>query len=69
MHDAFRHNLLLAAILFTILATGIALLWRKRAALVALVGLVVITMIALHAWQTRQSEPSGPVPSVTFPTD
>jgi hypothetical protein len=69
MHDTFRHNAILAAMLFSILATGIALLRRKRLAVVALAALVAVTMVALHAWQAGQRRPTEPISGVTSPTD
>jgi hypothetical protein len=69
MTDAFRHNALFAAVLFSIFATGIALLFRKRVALVAIAGLVALTVLALCMWKGGQSPPVDPASSVTSPTD
>ena len=69
MTDAFRHNALFAAVLFSIVATGIALLFRKRVALAAIAVLVGVTVVALCVWKSRQLQPSEPASSVTFPTD
>jgi hypothetical protein len=52
------HAYLLAAVLFSILATGIALLWPRRTAPFAMAALVGITLFALHFWHARrQSQP------------
>lgn len=48
------HAYLLAAVLFSILATGIALLWPRRTAPAAMAVLVGITLLALHLWHGRQ---------------
>jgi hypothetical protein len=70
MTDAFRYNALFAAVLFSILATGIALLFRRRGmALAGIAVLVGLTVIALYAWQVRQPQPPEPASSVTSPTD
>jgi hypothetical protein len=69
MDDALRHGALLAAALFTILATGAALLLPRRAALAAVAGLVVITSIALHVWHSRRVPTAEPAAGVTGVTD
>jgi hypothetical protein len=69
MTDAFRYNALFAAVLFSIFATGIALLFRKRVGLAAIAVLVGVTVVALCVWKSRQPWPSEPASSVTFPTD
>jgi hypothetical protein len=59
------HAYLLAAVLFSILATGIALLWPRRTAPFAMAALVGITLVALHLWHTsRQPQPpQDPAPT------
>ena len=70
MTDAFRYNTLFAAVLFSILATGIALLFRRRGlALAAIAVLVGVTVVALYLWQARQPQSPEPASSVTSPTD
>jgi hypothetical protein len=54
------HAYLLAAILFSILATGVALLLPRRTALLALAALVVVTLTALYLWHARQQPQPAP---------
>ena len=72
LDDTLRYDVLLAALLFSILATGVALLVRRRGiALLSLAALVVITMIALYVWRSRQlpQAPAPAVPTVSPVTD
>jgi uncharacterized iron-regulated membrane protein len=57
------HAYLLAAILFSILATGVALLLPRRTALLALAALVVVTLTALYLWHARQQPQPAPGPA------
>ena len=59
------HAYLLAAVLFSILATGIALLWPRRTAPFAMAALVAITLLVLHIWHDRQQPQPVPGPSPT----
>jgi len=65
------HAYLLAAVLFSILATGIALLWPRRTTPFAMAALVGITLVALHLWHSRrQSQPrQDPSPAVRSYTE
>ncbi len=54
LSNASRHDLLLAGILFAILATGIALVARRAAvAAIAVATLALLTTVAVHAWWLR----------------
>ena len=69
MTDAFRYNTLFAAVLFSILASGITLLFRRRRpALAAIAVLVGVTIVALYLWEASQPQPPEPASSVTSPT-
>ena len=65
------HAYLLVAVLFSILATGIALLWPRRTPPFAMAVLVAITLLALHIWHARQQPqtPPSPLPTVRSYTD
>jgi hypothetical protein len=59
------HAYLLVAILFSILATGTALLLPRRTAPFAVAALVVVTVMALQLWHTRQRPQPAPDPAPT----
>jgi hypothetical protein len=65
------HAYLLAAVLFSILAVGIALLCPRRTAPFAMALLVAITLIALHFWHGgQQPQPAqDPAPAVRSYTE
>jgi len=65
------HAYLLAAALFSILATGIALLLPRRTAPFAMAALVAITLVVLQIWHVRQQpQPAAdPSPTVRSYTD
>ncbi|MGB7158678.1 MAG: hypothetical protein WBD40_11465 [Tepidisphaeraceae bacterium] len=64
--DAFRRQALFVAILFTLLATAVAL-WRSRFAVAVMLALVGVTVTAVHVWNSSQApDPArmpGPAPS------
>ena len=70
LDESARHTVFLAAVLFSILATAVALLWRRgRTAALAVGGLVIVTVVALHLWYSRRpstsAEPAqSPAPAV-----
>ena len=51
--DRVRRQALLAAVLFSILATALAM-WRSRRIVFASVALVIVSAVATGAWQSRQ---------------
>ena len=52
-------TILLIAVLFSILATGIAM-WRSRWAVYAMILLVLATIVSVYAWHGTVADPPSP---------